>query len=153
MKQNDNIRDTGKWYIYGLYVLGRRVDRHCMMAPYTCRLIETIPHIANNRRGDVKFSMMESGTHVLAHSGPTNTRLRCQIGLKVPQGYNGLNEFPSSRMRIQNEYLTWKNGEIIIFDDSFDHEVWYYNPMNQSRLVLIMDLWHPEMTEYQIAMN
>ena len=50
-----------------------------------------------------------------------------------------------------NEYLKWRNGELFIFDDSFDHEVWHYNQQNQSRLVLIFDMWHPRLTELEIA--
>ena len=33
---------------------------------------------------------------------------------------------------------------MIIFDDSFEHEVWHDG--NQTRLVLIVDFWHPELT-------
>jgi len=149
----ENLRDTGKWSMYGLYSLGKRVDRHCLLAPYTCSLIHQIPHLANNRRGDVKFSMMLAGTKVVGHSGPTNSRLRIHLGLSVPQNDTGIDELPLSRIRVHNEHLTWRNGEIIIFDDSFDHEVWHFNALNHSRLILIMDMWHPDMTEYQIAIN
>ena len=93
------------------------------------------------------------GTHVVPHSGPTNSRLRAHIGLDVPINLNGINDPWHSRIRVHDEYLFWKNGEIIIFDDSFDHEVWHYNPLNHPRLVLILDIWHPDMTEYQIAIN
>lgn len=39
---------------------------------------------------------------------------------------------------------SWKDGEIIIFDDSFEHEVWHNG--TDFRLVLIVDVWHPEIT-------
>ena len=35
----------------------------------------------------------------------------------------------------------------MIFDDSFEHEVW--NEGNSSRLVLIVDIWHPDLTAEQ----
>jgi len=96
---------------------------------------------------------MSPDTHVRAHSGPTNCRLRIHLGLDVPKVYTHQAAESHSRMRIVNEYVTWKNGEMIIFDDSFDHEVWHKSPLNKSRLVLIMDMWHPELSEYQIAIS
>ena len=37
----------------------------------------------------------------------------------------------------------WKQGECLIFDDSFEHEVWHDG--DSDRVVLICDLWHPEL--------
>ncbi|CAL1270396.1 unnamed protein product [Larinioides sclopetarius] len=42
---------------------------------------------------------------------------------------------------------TWEEGKVILFDDSFEHEVWHNGTV--SRLVLIVDFWHPELTAYQ----
>ncbi|CAL1531013.1 unnamed protein product [Lymnaea stagnalis] len=42
---------------------------------------------------------------------------------------------------------TWKQGEFFIFDDSFEHEVWHEGC--ELRFVLIVDFWHPELTEQQ----
>lgn len=36
----------------------------------------------------------------------------------------------------------WKVGECLIFDDSFEHEVWHDG--STDRVVLICDLWHPD---------
>ena len=41
--------------------------------------------------------------------------------------------------------LHWKEGEVLLFDDSYEHEVW--NDATSTRAVLIIDLWHPEITE------
>lgn len=40
---------------------------------------------------------------------------------------------------------SWSEGELLIFDDSFEHEVWHNG--TQVRLVLIVDVWHPDLTE------
>lgn len=34
---------------------------------------------------------------------------------------------------------------MFVFDDSFEHEVWHNG--TSMRLVLIVDIWHPELTE------
>lgn len=41
-------------------------------------------------------------------------------------------------------FRSWKEGEILILDDSFEHEVWHNG--TSSRLILIVDVWHPELT-------
>lgn len=37
----------------------------------------------------------------------------------------------------------WTEGEVLLLDDSFEHEVW--NTGKQTRLILIVDVWHPEL--------
>ena len=49
-------------------------------------------------------------------------------------------------LRVGGEKRKWELGKCIGFDDSFEHEV-YYNHPTDPRAVLIMDVWHPDMTE------
>lgn len=42
-------------------------------------------------------------------------------------------------------YRSWENGKFLLFDDSFEHEVWHNG--TDVRVVLIIDVWHPELTE------
>merc|ERR1719510_1098881 len=125
-----------------LFKAKKKKVQQCSKTPITCSLIDSIPEIINNRRGQVKFSVMKSGTHVHPHSGPTNCRLRAHLGLKVPVNKNK----NSTVLRVANKYLHWSDGEIFVFDDSFDHEVWHENENNEVRIVLIMDLWHPQLS-------
>lgn len=37
----------------------------------------------------------------------------------------------------------------MVFDDSFEHEVWHNG--TSPRLVLIVDVWHPELTATERA--
>lgn len=37
----------------------------------------------------------------------------------------------------------WQEGRVMLFDDSFEHEA--YNESSKPRLVLICDIWHPEL--------
>ena len=72
------------------------------------------------------------GTHIAAHCGPSNYRLRLHLGLSVPRG---------CRIRVGDEVREWRAGECLIFDDSFEHEVWHDG--SGDRIVLIVDAWHP----------
>ena len=44
-------------------------------------------------------------------------------------------------------YRTWQEGKFIVFDDSFEHEVWHKG--TELRLVLIVDFWHPELPSHE----
>lgn len=45
------------------------------------------------------------------------------------------------------EFRTWTEGEIMVFDDSFEHEVWHNG--TTYRLILIVDVWHPDLTAHE----
>ena len=84
---------------------------------------------------------MHPGVHVWPHCGPTNCRIRAHLGLVVPDGV---------RIRVTDDIRTWKEGKFIIFDDSFEHEVWHDG--DSYRIVLIVDIWHPDLTANQKMM-
>lgn len=44
-------------------------------------------------------------------------------------------------------YRDWEEGKVLIFDDSFEHEVW--QDAESYRLIFIVDVWHPELTAQQ----
>lgn len=134
----ENLRDTGDWKQFELFFRGQRIERNCAKASLTCRLVEQFTAARLCKRGQVKFSVMHPGTHVWPHCGPTNCRIRAHLGLKVPSG---------TSIRVADETRSWENGKWLIFDDSFEHEVWHNG--TSTRLVLIVDFWHPDLTESQ----
>ena len=44
-----------------------------------------------------------------------------------------------------SEIRAWREGEALIFDDSMEHEAW--NESGELRVVLLFDIWRPELTE------
>lgn len=133
--ESENLRNTGDWKQFELFARGRKHTRNCRRTPLTCKIIESHPDASGCRRGQTKFSVMHPGTHVWAHCGPTNCRLRVHLGLKVP---------PQTFIRVGDEIRSWEDGKLLIFDDSFEHEVWHNG--TDTRLVLIVDVWHPELS-------
>lgn len=127
------LADQGSWSTYYFYSNGYRFDDHCEACPVTASVLDQVPGAGS--AGQAYFSVMSGGTHVKAHSGPTNTRIRCHLGLVVPE---------SCEIRVDDQYLKWKELGCIVFDDSVDHEVWI---SDEERAVLIVDLWHPELTD------
>jgi aspartyl/asparaginyl beta-hydroxylase (cupin superfamily) len=88
----------------------------------------------------VVFSLLKAGTRIPAHNGMYNIRLICHLPLIVP---------PGCRFRVGNEIREWEVGKLMIFDDTIEHEAW--NDSGEDRVVLIFDIWRPELTEEERA--
>ena len=81
----------------------------------------------------VKYSSLKPGTHILPHTGPSNKRLRAHFCITHTGG---------ARIRVGEEWRTWTEGEVLILDSSFEHEVVHNG--KDTRIVLILDIWHPD---------
>jgi len=138
INEAENLKNTGDWKQFELYSQGIKKSKNCEKTRVTCALIDTFAPARYCKRGQTKFSVMEPGTHVWPHCGPTNCRLRAHLGLKIPNG---------TKIRVAKTEKTWEEGKFLIFDDSFEHEVWHNG--TSPRLILIVDIWHPDLTESQ----
>ncbi|XP_058384746.1 aspartyl/asparaginyl beta-hydroxylase isoform X2 [Diceros bicornis minor] len=139
LPEDENLREKGDWSQFTLWQQGRKNENACKGAPKTCSLLDKFPETTGCRRGQIKYSVMHPGTHVWPHTGPTNCRLRMHLGLVIPK--------EGCRIRCANETKTWEEGKVLIFDDSFEHEVW--QDATSFRLIFIVDVWHPELTPQQ----
>jgi aspartyl/asparaginyl beta-hydroxylase (cupin superfamily) len=61
-------------------------------------------------------------------------QLRCHLPLVVP-------DEKLCGIRVGNETRHWKEGELMVFDDSHDHEAW--NKADKPRAVLMFDIPNP----------
>ncbi|XP_014110599.1 PREDICTED: aspartyl/asparaginyl beta-hydroxylase isoform X2 [Pseudopodoces humilis] len=139
LPEDENLREKGDWSQFTLWQQGRKNENACKSVPKTCALLERFPEATGCRRGQIKYSIMHPGTHVWPHTGPTNCRLRMHLGLVIPK--------EGCRIRCAQEYRDWEEGKVLIFDDSFEHEVW--QDAESYRLIFIVDVWHPELTAQQ----
>jgi aspartyl/asparaginyl beta-hydroxylase (cupin superfamily) len=81
-------------------------------------------------------------THIAPHRGPTNLRLRCHLAISAPAG--------DCAIRVGDETRRWHEGKCLVFDDFLVHEAW--NHTDEDRVVLIVDLWHPELTATEVML-
>ncbi|XP_039191658.1 aspartyl/asparaginyl beta-hydroxylase isoform X2 [Crotalus tigris] len=139
LPEDENLREKGDWSQFTLWQQGRKNENACNSVPKTCALLEHFSDATGCRRGQIKYSVMHPGTHVWPHTGPTNCRLRMHLGLVIPK--------EGCRIRCAQETRFWEEGKILIFDDSFEHEVW--QDADAYRLIFIVDVWHPELTSQQ----
>lgn len=127
--------DAGAWAGLWLHFYGQRFDDNCAAFPQTTSLILGIPRLA----GWAMFSAMSPGSHVNAHCGVTNAKLRIHMALRVEDG---------CRMRVGTDWHEWKAGEVYIFDDSVEHEVWVCG--TGPRIVFILDVYHPDLSDSEV---
>lgn len=118
-----------KWKVFLLHYAGETPELAQELCPATCELVKKIPGIYK-----AFYSVLEPGKPIPAHHGPYRGYLRYHLGLKVPK------EAPPS-IRIKDKFHFWKEGESILFDDTWDHEV--INTAKEERVVLILDLLRP----------
>jgi len=81
------------------------------------------------------FSILSPDKHIPAHKGPFNGVLRYHLGLIVPEPKE------KCRIRVHDQMKTWDEGQSLIFDDTYEHEVW--NETAGFRVVLFVDFVRP----------
>lgn len=83
-EESEHLTDTGDWKQFELFARGKKNIENCEKCPFTCSIAETLYIAEDCKRGQIKFSVLHSGTHIRPHCGPTNCRLRSHLGLVVP---------------------------------------------------------------------
>ena len=136
MLENDN------WSTFELTRRGLPAEDRIARTPETWRAISSnAPQCkVPNRAPAVMFSLLEAGSRIPPHTGSLNARLICHLPLIVPG--NGA-------LRVGSTVREWHYGELLVFDDTIEHEAW--NDAATDRLVLIFDIWHPDLEEVECA--
>ena len=122
------------WTGFHFHRHGQRIAANCARCPRTAAALDALPlqHIPGHAP-EALFSVLRPGTHIPPHTGVINGRLTVHLPLLVPADCGGL--------AVAREARPWREGECLVFDDSFVHEA--INRSDQTRAVLIFDLWHP----------
>lgn len=131
-----------EWSEYVLFGTGQQQSRDATKTRSLIRrIIPDAVSLAEQGGGEVIFSRLAPRTHIRAHCGPTNLRWTAHLGLVVPKlsGEGG----SRCQIRVGESWYGWEIGKILLFDDSFEHEV--RNDTDEDRVVLLLRLWHPRL--------
>jgi ornithine lipid ester-linked acyl 2-hydroxylase len=129
-KDQIEITDDDRWKTFFLYGYGFEAELGVQMCPRTAALMREIPGMTT-----AMFSILSPRKHILDHRGPYKGVLRYHLGLIVPQ------DAAACRIRVGEDFRQWEAGESMIFDDTFNHEVW--NDTDETRVVLFVDVMRP----------
>ena len=80
------------------------------------------------------FSLLEPGAKIKPHYGPLRGIVRLHVGLDTPND-------PECYILVDGKRYHWKDGEIVIFDDTYEHQV--HNNTDKARMVLFCDVQRP----------
>ena len=134
---NAHLAGDASWSAYHLLKGGEPVEGHAEHFPETLAALELapMPRVAG-RAPMALFSLLKAGAHIRPHHGLFNFRLICHLPLIVP---------PDCTLRAGNQLRNWREGELLIFDDSMEHEAW--NRSDRQRIILLFEIWRPEIGE------
>jgi beta-hydroxylase len=135
LKEVGAIQSDQNWKTFFLAGIGMDCSENAKRCPETMRLLGKMPGMTT-----AFFSILSPGKHIPAHRGAWNGILRFHLGLMVPQPHERV------KIRIGNDYYSWREGEALIFDDTFNHEVW--NDTAGYRVVLFVDFARPLMQPF-----
>jgi aspartyl/asparaginyl beta-hydroxylase (cupin superfamily) len=124
----DDIADE-RWKSFVLFIYGREIPENTGRCPRTTALLRRVPEVTT-----AMFSVLEPGSRVPPHHGPFKGVLRLHLGLRVPRDAR-------SGIRVDGELREWVEGSSLVFDDTFEHEVW--NESDEPRVVLFVDFLRP----------
>ena len=126
-----------RWSAFHLFRNGLPIADHAARCPATMAALAEapLPRITGTAPMAL-FSILAPHTHIPPHNGMLNTRLICHLPLIVPDG---------CRLRVGAETRDVRAGEVLLFDDSIEHEAW--NDSDAPRAILLFEVWRPELTE------
>lgn len=130
LKEASTITTDNQWKTFFLAGIGMDCNENARRCPETMRLLRKIPGLKT-----AFFSILSPRKHIPAHRGAYNGVLRLHLALLVPEPKE------KCRIRIGNEFRHWSEGQSLVFDDSFNHEVW--NDTDGYRVVLFVDFARP----------
>ena len=129
-KDQIEITDDDRWKTFFLYGFGFEAKLGVELCPRTAALMREIPGMTT-----AMFSILSPRKHILDHRGPYKGVLRYHLGLIVPE------DAAACRIRVGDDIRHWEEGKSLIFDDTFNHEVW--NDTDETRVVLFVDVMRP----------
>jgi aspartate beta-hydroxylase len=130
-----SAQDAKAWRVFILKAYGVEVPPNMRRCPALASLLAQAPEVLS-----ATFSLLEPGKHIPRHCGPFRGVLRFHLGLRVPVATDGR---PAAILTIDGKEHRIANGECLLWDDTYPHEV--RNASGEARVALLFDVWRPRM--------
>ena len=117
------------WKRFHLTWYGRDMASAGALCPQTVALLESIPSIKA-----AMFASLPPGATLVRHRDPYAGSLRYHLGLATPND-------PGCFIEVDGQRYHWKDGEPVIFDETFIHHA--ANQTLRQRIVLFCDVERP----------
>lgn len=151
----------GSWTQHQVNAPWVELESGCSLhAPVACSLFRTLQSLGAIR---ASYSAVGANTWIRPHFGTTNGQLKLHLGLLVPgredtqppgdvhEQDNVTQQQACTAIRIANSTRTWSEGRTLLFDDSYEHEVW--NRCAGKRVVFQVAFVHPLLWNGQVQIS
>jgi aspartate beta-hydroxylase len=137
MKEQADIsaNDGRDWRMFIMRAYGVDVPQNLVRCPTVASLIDDRPEVMS-----CVLSFLAPGKHVPKHRGPFRGILRFHLMLTMPRTPDG---DVAAVLEIDGKPYRLSDGDCLLWDDTFPHEVW--NNSNEVRIALLLDVWRREM--------
>lgn len=137
MREQEAIstKDHRDWRLFVLKAYGVASARNMAVCPRLATIVAGTPAVVS-----ASISFMAPGKHIPTHRGPFRGVVRFYLGLSVPRRADGS---PAAVLKIDGEEYRIGDGEWLLWDDTYPHEV--QNDSDQVRSVLLLDVWRRDM--------
>jgi aspartate beta-hydroxylase len=126
-----SANDGHDWRVFILRAYGADIRKNLARCPATANLIAQCPSVLSG-----SFSFLAPGKHIPPHRGPFRGVVRCHLGLSMPRGTDGR---LGAILWIDGVEHRLDNGEFLVWDDTYTHEV--LNATEEVRIALLLDIW------------
>jgi aspartate beta-hydroxylase len=130
-----SANDGRDWRTLIMKAYGVDVPENLRRCPTVASLVAQCPEVVS-----CLLSFLAPGKHIPVHRGPFRGILRFHLMLSMPNDENG---HPACVMDIDGAQYRIADGESLLWDDTYPHEVW--NQSNEVRIALLLDVWRPNM--------
>ena len=130
-----SANDGRDWRMFIMKGYGAEWPRNLERCPRLAALVRAHPEVLS-----ASFSFLAPGKHIPAHRGPFRGVLRYFLVLSMPLDETGE---PAAVLRVDGAEHRLHDGESLLWDDTYEHEVW--NRSDRVRVVLLLDVWRPGM--------
>jgi beta-hydroxylase len=130
LREVGSIQNDDDWKTFFLKGVGMNCAENARRCPETMRLLAAIPGCTT-----AFFSILSPHKHIPPHRGAWAGVLRLHLALMVPEPRE------QCRIRIADQIHTWQEGRCLVFDDTYNHQVW--NDTDGYRVVLFVDFERP----------
>jgi ornithine lipid ester-linked acyl 2-hydroxylase len=131
------ITNDDKWLSFFFCIYGQRFEKQCDECPETARLLQEVPGIKT-----AFFSILSPNKRIPPHRGPYRGVMRYHLPLIIPQ-------HGECAIRVGDQTAKFEDGVAIMFDDTYEHEVW--NDTDETRVVLFLDIVRPMKFPFNIV--
>lgn len=130
LREVGTIQKDDDWKTFFLKGVGMDCSRNASRCPHTMQVLAAIPGCTT-----AFFSILSPGKRIPPHRGAWAGVLRLHLALLVPEPAD------RCRIRIADELHSWREGRCLVFDDTYNHQVW--NDTDGYRVVLFVDFERP----------